>query len=43
VCVDVMDEKDKKRLAPRDLEDDSIGHLVEYMEGKESTDFCGRD
>jgi len=37
-----MDEKDKKRLVPRDLEDDSIGHMVEYMEGKESTDFCGQ-
>ena len=27
-----MDEKDKKRLAPRDLEDDFFGHLVEYVE-----------
>ena len=41
-CVDDMDEKDKKRLALRHLEDDSIGHLVEYVEGKESTDFCGQ-
>jgi len=37
-----MDEKDKKRLAPRDLEDDSIDHMVEYVEGKESTDFCSQ-
>jgi len=36
-----MDEKDKKRLAPRDLED-SIGHIVEYVEGKESKDFSGQ-
>ena len=37
-----MDEKDKKRLVPRDLEDDSIGHMAEYMEGEESTDFRGQ-
>uniref|UniRef100_A0A7C8YEY3 Uncharacterized protein n=1 Tax=Opuntia streptacantha TaxID=393608 RepID=A0A7C8YEY3_OPUST len=26
-------------LAPRNLEDDSVGHMVEYLEGEESTDF----
>jgi len=37
-CVDNLDEKDEERLAPRNLEDDSIGHM-EYLKGEESTDF----
>jgi len=36
---DDLDEKDEERLASRNLEDDSIGHMVEYVEGDESTNF----
>ena len=35
--------KDEEMLATRNLEDDSVGHKVEYMEGEESTDFRGQD
>jgi len=38
-CVDDLDEKDEERLALRNLEDDYICHMVEYLKGKESTDF----
>jgi len=30
-------------LASENLEDDSVGHMVEYLEGEESTDFLGKD
>jgi len=29
-------------LASRNLEDDSVGHMVEYLEGEESMDFRGQ-
>ena len=34
-----LDEKDEERLAPWNLKDDSIQHMVEYLEGEESMDF----
>jgi len=42
VCVDDLDEKDEERLAPKNLEDNSIGHMVDYLEGEESTNFLGQ-
>jgi len=37
--VDSLEEKDEGILALRNLEDDSIGHMVDYLEGEESTEF----
>jgi len=34
-----MEEKVKERLAPGYLEDDTVGHLVEYLEGEKPMDF----
>jgi len=37
-CVGVL-EKDEKFLGFRSLEDDPYGYLVDYLEGKEPTNF----
>ena len=38
---DSLEEKDEEMLALGNLEDNSVGHVVEYLEGEESTDFRG--
>jgi len=37
--VDGLGEKDELMLASRNLEDDSVGYMVEYLRGEESTGF----
>ena len=36
-----MEEKDEGMLVSGNLEDNFIGHMVEYLEGEKSRDFEG--
>jgi len=37
-----LEKKGEERLTFGNLEDDSVGHMMEYLEGEESTDFLGQ-
>jgi len=40
--VDGLEENDEEILASRNLKDDFVGHMAEYLEGEESMNFRGK-
>ena len=41
-CLDGLEKKDKEVLVSRNLDDDSVCYMVEYLEGEESTNSRGQ-
>jgi len=41
-CFGGLEKKLKEELGPRSLEADTVGYLVEHLEGEKSSDFLGQ-